>query len=399
MKKYRAVVLDGRKILRKIMLFCIVIFLFALLILYCVAMSDNITGYEEAKGEIIAESIPGFKGNSKGFKDEVTELISKVLSFNEPTKIIGNEILMSKIINEGGMVKKYYDKDKSSEEIYREIEEKLNEVYDDVEDTEIKIENRGHLREINLSPIKDDDVKVVIGNETSYKVDIEENLKSKPDIDMTKDGPKVLIIHTHATESYATENSLYYDTTAGDRNKDKNKNVVKVGDVITEIFNSKGIETIHDKSLHDSPSFNGSYASSLKSAEQYIKENPSIQIVLDIHRDSIVYEGEIKAKPITEIGGRKAAQLMFVIGTDEKGLYNPDWRENIKTAIHFQNEINKRYPTLMRHINLRKERFNCHTTHGSMIIETGSSGNTLSEAIYGLSLAAECLADYLNSLR
>ena len=100
----------------------------------------------------------------------------------------------------------------------------------------------------------------------------------------------------------------------------------------------------------------------------------------------------------TEIDGKTAAQLMFVVGTDQKGLYNPDWRENMKAAIHFQSEISAKYPKLMRHINLRRERFNGHTTHASMIIEVGTSGNSLEEALYGIRLAGECIADYLNSL-
>ena len=150
--------------------------------------------------------------------------------------------------------------------------------------------------------------------------------------------------------------------------------------------------------MHDEPSFNGSYAHSLVTVQEYIKKYPSIQIVFDVHRDSIVYDDKTKAKVVTEINGRSAAQLMFVVGTDEKGLYNPDWRENMTAALHFQKAISERYPTLMRHINLRRERFNGHTTHASMIIETGTGGNSLDEAIYSISLAAECIADYLNTL-
>ena len=104
------------------------------------------------------------------------------------------------------------------------------------------------------------------------------------------------------------------------------------------------------------------------------------------------------AKPVTEIDGRKAAQLMFVVGTDANGLYHPNWRNNMTFAIQLQNAINNKYPTLMRYINLRQERFNGHTTNGSLIIEVGSSGNTLDEAIYGMTLAAEVIADYLLSL-
>ena len=89
---------------------------------------------------------------------------------------------------------------------------------------------------------------------------------------------------------------------------------------------------------------------------------------------------------------------MFVVGTDEKGLYNPDWRENLCAAIHFQTAITQKYPNLMRKINLRRERFNGHTTHASMIIEVGTSGNSLNEALNGIEAAGNCIANYLNSL-
>lgn len=260
-------------------------------------------------------------------------------------------------------------------------------------------ENQAPIKVIDAAADKSQSGKVILGNETSYSVNIDEMLARAPSIDMSVSGPKVLVIHTHATEAYAPEGSSVYDITASDRSQNLDENVVRVGKTLCNIFNSKGIATIHDTNLHDYPSFNGSYAHSLGAIEDYLKQYPSIQVVFDIHRDSIVYSDNTKAKPLTQINGKGAAQLMFVVGTDEKGLYHPDWRENLKTAIHFQNAINRKYPTLMRHINLRQERFNGHTTHGSMIIETGSSGNTLSEAEYGLSLAAECIAEYLNGLR
>ena len=89
---------------------------------------------------------------------------------------------------------------------------------------------------------------------------------------------------------------------------------------------------------------------------------------------------------------------MFVVGTNGAGLDHPNWRENMKFALKLQNKITSKYPRLMRGINLRKERFNGHTTNGSLIIEVGSSGNTLSEAIRGATLGAEEIAEFLNDL-
>ena len=218
-------------------------------------------------------------------------------------------------------------------------------------------------------------------------------LSESLNIDLSVPGPKILVVHTHATEAYAPDGAAEYDKTASDRSEDINKNVVKVGEEVTKIFNAMGIETIHDTKLHDVPSFNGSYSNSLKTVEEKIKQYPSIQIVFDIHRDSVVYADETKARAVTEINGRPAAQLMFVVGTDARGLYHPNWQENMKFAVHMQNAINQKYPSLMRYINLRTERFNGHTTGASMIIEVGTSGNSLNEAIYGATLAAQVIAE------
>ncbi|MBS7297686.1 MAG: stage II sporulation protein P, partial [Eubacteriales bacterium] len=81
------------------------------------------------------------------------------------------------------------------------------------------------------------------------------------------------------------------------------------------------------------------------------------------------------------------------------GLEHPNWRENMKLALKLQSHISKKYPNLMRGVNLRKERFNGHTTYGSMIIEVGSSGNTIEEAIRGAKYGASEIGDFLNSVK
>ncbi|MBE7011547.1 MAG: hypothetical protein E7415_02615 [Ruminococcaceae bacterium] len=239
---------------------------------------------------------------------------------------------------------------------------------------------------------------ILIKNETQYGVNTKELLEQKIGLDMSKSGPKILIIHTHGSESYTEEGREFYIEGTGDRNTDTSFNVVHVGDKMAEVFEKAGIEVIHDRKMHDQPSYNGSYASSLESAEKYVEEYPSIQIVLDIHRDAIVYGDGTKAKTVTEIDGKKTAQLMFVVGTNEGGLVHDNWRENLKFAVKLQNEINKKYPNLMRGINLRRERFNGHVTKGSLIIEVGTSGNTLNEAVRGGTLCAEIIAGFLSGV-
>ncbi len=240
--------------------------------------------------------------------------------------------------------------------------------------------------------------KILIRNETDFGINIDEMLGAPLSLDMHSKGPKVLILHTHATESYSPEGASTYSADKSDRSLDTSQNMIAVGEAVKRVFDEAGIDSIHDKTLHDQPSFNGSYANSLKTVEKYKAKYPSICVVLDLHRDAFIYENGSKAKFVTEINGKKTAQLMMVVGTNGGGLDHPAWRENMKFALKLQNQIIDRYPSLMRGVNLRKERFNGHTTHGSMIIEVGSSGNTLAEAIRGATLGAGEIARFLKGL-
>jgi len=224
-------------------------------------------------------------------------------------------------------------------------------------------------------------------------------LKAPLTFDMKDDVPKILIVHTHGTESYSPEGAEVYQADKSDRSLDKSQNVVKVGEAMKQIFEERGISVIHDTTLHDHPDFNGSYENSRKTVEGYLSKYPGICMVLDIHRDAFVYEDGSKAKFVSEIDGKKTAQLMFVVGTDAGGLEHPNWRENMKLALKLQNHINSKDPTWMRGVNLRTERFNGHTTCGSMIIEVGSSGNTLAEAVDGAKYCAGAIAEFLNTLK
>ena len=240
--------------------------------------------------------------------------------------------------------------------------------------------------------------KILIRNETDYGIDINEMLSSKLKLDMKGAGPKVLILHTHATEAYSAEGATEYLSDRSDRSLSEEENVIRIGNVIEEELKKAGIEALHDKTLHDYPNFNGSYANSLKTIEKYKAQYPSIQAVFDVHRDAFVADDGSKAKFVTDAGGAKAAQLMLVVGTDAGGLEHNNWRENMKLALQLQQFISEKYPTLMRGVNLRRERFNGHTTLGSLIIEVGASGNSMSEAENGARCAAHRIGEYLAAL-
>lgn len=205
-------------------------------------------------------------------------------------------------------------------------------------------------------------------------------------------GGSVLILHTHGCESYTpTENNMYKPS-SDFRTVDTKFNVVRIGDEIERILTEKGIRVIHDKTLCDYPDYNSSYNNSLSLAKSYVSSNPDIKAVIDVHRDSI--EGK-NGEQIKTVGGENMSQLMFVIGTDKSGNEHPLWRQNLSFALKLQSRLVKKYPSLMRPINLRTHRFNQQVCPGSIILEVGCDGNTLEEALNSAKIFAEELADYM----
>ncbi len=230
---------------------------------------------------------------------------------------------------------------------------------------------------------------IVFSNPTNYSVDASTLLSFPLSISPPDNTPRVLIVHTHSSEAYAASLNA--------RSDNPEENVIRVGSKIAEELNKKGIVTIHDTTRNDYPSYNGSYKKSLATVEKNLEKYPTIQIVLDIHRDYIERDSN-QLKPTAIFDEGKAAQIMFVVGTDSMGLYHPDWRENLSLAVKLQNNLLTTRPNLCRAINIRTERFNHHTTKGSMIIEVGSSANTLDEALRSAEYIANALFNILKNL-
>ncbi|MCH5186140.1 MAG: stage II sporulation protein P [Oscillospiraceae bacterium] len=231
-----------------------------------------------------------------------------------------------------------------------------------------------------------------ISNATDYNVDAGELSKQTLDFKINKNKVEVLIEHTHTTEAYSDNGS------GSDRNLDETKNVISIGEKICDVLNEYGIKTVHDKTIHDYPSYNGAYGRSLTTVKNNLSKYPDIKVVLDVHRDAIVRDNGKKVAVCADTDGKSSSQVMLVVGTDAMGLSHGKWRENMKFASHIQAYANEKYPGLMRPINLRQERFNMHTTTGSLIVEVGSSGNTQEEALIGAENFARCLAMVLTAV-
>lgn len=237
-----------------------------------------------------------------------------------------------------------------------------------------------------------------VKKDTNLDVNMDNELTLKPDIKIKKDGtPQVLIYHTHTTESYMKEDKGFYYESFYPRSTDNNFNVTQVGNNISQTLESNGIGVIHDITMHDSPSYNGSYSRSIKTIEKNLAEHPSIQVTVDIHRDSLGGNETGKIKPTFKVGNKKAAQIMIMAGCDEDGsLEFPDWEYNLRLALRLQNTAENMYPGMTRPMYFGDVKYNMHMTHGSLLIEVGSDANTLDEAKYTGTLLGNVLSKVLS---
>lgn len=201
--------------------------------------------------------------------------------------------------------------------------------------------------------------------------------------------PQILIMHTHATEDYRLSAGLWYRPGDGARSTDRSINMCAVGRVMADTLNAAGLNTLHDETLNDYPSYTGSYANSRAVVQQYLEKYPSIKIVLDVHRDAIEDRAGHQYKVITREDPH-CAQISFVMGSN-----NDHWLENVKLAVAVQQKLTDMSPTLMRPLTLRNSNYNQHLTTGSMLVEIGAAGNSLDEALRAARLFAAGLAQVI----
>ncbi len=239
----------------------------------------------------------------------------------------------------------------------------------------------------------------VIKNSTSLSdEEAQQYLEAENPVQIDSDGPQVLIMHTHATESFEPYDTDTYDTRHTWRTTDNTQNIVAAGEVMAEAIRSYGIEVLHDETQHDYPSYNGSYERSAVTVQDYLEQYPSIKVVLDVHRDAVQRDTTL-VKPVTEIDGRKAAQLMIIAGCDDGTMDMPNWSKNFRFAAGMQDAIESRYPSLTRPVFFCYRKYNQDLTTGSLLIEIGSHGNTLEEVLYTAQLAGDAIGSYLQGLR
>ncbi len=225
-----------------------------------------------------------------------------------------------------------------------------------------------------------------INNLTGYSIDPERSLLTPLNWDLSQEGPAVLILHTHTTESYNNMND--YVETASYRTLDQEYNMVSIGAEVTRLLREGGVQVIHDTTVYDTPSYDDAYSLARQAVRQHLEQNPSIRLVLDIHRDAAQDAAGNQIAYTSDLGGDTAAQLMIVSGSDASGLAYPNWQENLNLAVQLQTAIQRRNPGICRPLSFRAQRYNQDLHPGMLLVEVGSAGNTHQQAV----LAARALA-------
>ncbi len=211
------------------------------------------------------------------------------------------------------------------------------------------------------------------------------------------DAPQVLILHTHGSEGYMTYDAGYYNNGDRNRTEDHSKNVCAVGEAIRLTLAQYGITAIHDTSVHDRPVYSGAYTRSAAAAQKWLEQYPTIQVVLDIHRDAIMEGNTNIVKPTAVVNGKKAAQMMLITGVvSTEGLPHPHWQDNLAFSTRLQQALDRVSPDLMRPLNTVASRYNQHLSAGWVLVEVGSEGNTVEEAVYAGQLLAQTLVTLLD---
>lgn len=187
------------------------------------------------------------------------------------------------------------------------------------------------------------------------------------------DGPQILIYHTHSQEAFA-------DSVAGDQST----SIVGVGEYLTSILREEyGYNVLHHTESYDTESRDYAYSNSLPAIEQLLAENPSIEVVIDLHRDEMPADRRL----VVDLQGRPTAQFMFFNGLSRtaKGnieyLENPYLADNLAFSFQMQTACNEYYPGLARRIYLKAYRYNMHVCPKTLLIELGAQNNTVEEVM------------------
>ena len=231
----------------------------------------------------------------------------------------------------------------------------------DISKEELKVDNT-KLVDNNTTFISDSGIEYY--NEASVSTDIPVFTGL---VSSSSSGPQILIYHTHTSETYSNDQG----------------SVVDVGNLLADLLRAKGYNVIHDTTINDAD-YNNSYETAYVNVEKILKANPTIQCIIDVHRDSATKDMVVKDQ------GIEYAKLMLVVGTNVR-LSNSIWENNLSFAKAIHLNCLERVDEIIKPIYLSKNRYNQHLCQNSVIVEVGGLENTIFEALNATYILAEAI--------
>ncbi|KUO51416.1 MAG: hypothetical protein APF76_13680 [Desulfitibacter sp. BRH_c19] len=316
--------------------------------------SINIMGvFTDSHRGILNLAIPllglqtGYSQNIYGSGDKlVQKVVSSITSITNPKSFLGSEIAFmktSEMEDEDAIISESPVITEEEKQFFEELERRSREAY---------LSNPG-----------------------------EESLASG-------DKPLVLIYNTHNSETYKPTDGV-------DKIEGKNAGIEKVAAHLEKILLEKhGINSVRSTNIHDYPNWESSYVNSEKTVKALLRENPSVQIVLDIHRDAGLPEKGV----IATTTGQNMAKLLLVVGSDNR-LSHPNWQQNWQFSKMIGYKMDKLYPGLLKSVRVQSGRYNQHLHERSILVEVGCTQNTLKEALMSAEALADVIKDVLIDLR
>lgn len=204
------------------------------------------------------------------------------------------------------------------------------------------------------------------------------------------DGPQILIYHTHSQETYG-----------GAPEGDDENSVVAVGEYLTRLLTEQyGFSVLHHTGEYDVNDRDHAYSNAAPALKEILEENPTIEVVIDLHRDSVPEKNHL----VTQINGKNCAKIMFFNGlcrTTARGdltkMPNPYLQDNLAFSLQMQLAAADQYPDFTRRIYLKGYRYNMHFCPKTLLVEVGAQNNSLEEAMNAMEPLASLLSKVLQN--
>ena len=233
------------------------------------------------------------------------------------------------------------------------------------------------------APETEEEMHLTDLNQTQVLPPDPEPLPKDETVPLQTDLPLVGIYCTHNAENFPSDQEP-------DKIEGTNAGIYRVAEKLQETFLSQGIGAVLSSTIHDYPEYSAAYLKSLVTIEKMLRDYPSLEVLIDVHRD-VKPEG---GTTVLVKDGVRLARVMLIVGSDQRQAH-PAWRENLAYAQQVGAALDAACPGILRGVRVQKGRYNQHISKQAILIEIGSTENSLKEALASAEIVGKVLSQML----